>query len=62
VAHKAEYKIIQGNNAAALHGELNQMGMSGWQPILMSRTHAPVTPSGSGHVVITVIMEHKLGE
>jgi hypothetical protein len=58
---KAEYKVIQGNNANQLSVELNVLGQSGWKPILMTTTHAPVTPTGQGHLVITVILEHVPG-
>ncbi len=61
MAQKAEYKIIQQGNTAAIQGELNVLSQSGWKPILMTTTHAPVTPSGQGNLVTTVILEHVLG-
>jgi hypothetical protein len=60
VAHKAEYKIIQENSEGKLTAQLNQLGMSGWKPILMTTVHAVVV-AGQGHVITTVILEHVLG-
>jgi hypothetical protein len=61
MAHKAEYKVIQSNNASTLGVELNQLAISGWKPILMTTAHAPA-PGGQGPVLTTVIMEHKHDE
>ncbi|HTQ59590.1 MAG TPA: hypothetical protein VMI32_05175 [Candidatus Solibacter sp.] len=61
MAHKAEYRVIQENNEGKLTAQLNQLGLSGWKPILMTTIHA-VVRDGQGHVITTVILEHTLGE
>jgi len=61
MAQKAEYKMIQQNNIAAIQGELNMLSQSGWKPILMTTVHAVVGPGGQGHLVTTVILEHVIG-
>jgi hypothetical protein len=48
MTQKADYKVIQENNAANLPVELNQLGMQGWKPVLLSTLHAAVGPAGQG--------------
>ncbi len=62
MAQNAEYKAVQVATAIQLNAELAQAALHGYKPILMTTTHAPVGPSGTGNLVITVILEHKLGE
>ncbi|HEU0049879.1 MAG TPA: hypothetical protein VFQ43_19985 [Nitrososphaera sp.] len=61
MATKREYKVIQSNNPNQLNGELNQLGMSGWRVVQLSTTQAMVQQVGTGHIVITVILEHETG-
>lgn len=61
MAQRAEYKVLQENNANQLQSKLNGEAASGWKPILMTTTHAAVGPGGQGHLIITVILEHVLG-
>jgi hypothetical protein len=53
--HKG-YKVLQHNNHQQLTVELNQLGMDGWKPILISTVQA-----GGAGVIITVIVEHENG-
>jgi hypothetical protein len=61
VAQTTEYKVVQSNNAASLTAELNQLGMNGWKVVQLSTTQAMVAQVGTGHIVITVILEHSRG-
>jgi hypothetical protein len=56
----AEYKVIQTATAMQMTGELTQLALHGWKPILMTTTHA-AGAAGIGNIVITVIVEHVLG-
>lgn len=58
---KREYKVIQSNNPNQLNAELNQLGMSGWEVVQLSTTQAMIQQVGTGHIVITVILEHEMG-
>ncbi len=55
---RREYKVISENNPAQLGVQLNQLGQSGWKPILMTTIHA-AGPAGVGNVITTVILEHE---
>jgi hypothetical protein len=52
---KAEYKILQANNATQLGIDSATYAAQNWRPILMSST---AIPAG---VVVTVILEHVAG-
>jgi hypothetical protein len=52
---RTEYKIITGT-APQLQGELSALATQGWKPILMSST-----PTQSGVVAVTIVLEHVLG-
>ena len=56
---RREYKVISENNPAQLGVQLNQLGQSGWKPILLSTVHAAGGAGGVGNIVITVILEHE---
>jgi hypothetical protein len=58
---KREYKVLQGNNANQLSVELNQLGISGWKVVELSTTQAMIQQAGTGHIIITVILEHEIG-
>jgi hypothetical protein len=60
MSNRHEYKVLSANNPAHLGVELNQLGLEGWKPILMSAAHASGVPAGISHVIITVILEHDL--
>jgi hypothetical protein len=62
MAHKAGYKVIQKNNHEQLSIELNQLGLDGWKPILLSTVLQPTPPIvGGANIIITVILEHENG-
>lgn len=61
MAIKREYKVLQGNNANQLSVEVNQLGMSGWKVVQLSTTQAMVQQAGTGHIIITIILEHEGG-
>jgi len=53
---KTFYKIIIGDEVRIV-SELETATHQGWKPIFLSSVHVPISPTGHGHVVITIILE-----